>query len=125
VPLSPSRERRRGYNQAAAIADALGAVWRLPVADDVLARTRETGTQTALTPMERLANMVDAFVARGPATAGGPARGGSAPTVILVDDVLTTGATLAACATALDGAGWGAVDAVTFARAMPYELRVP
>jgi predicted amidophosphoribosyltransferase len=42
--------------------------------------------------------------------------------VILVDDVLTTGATLVACATALGEAGWPAVQAVTFARAMPYEL---
>ena len=46
------------------------------------------------------------------------------PTVILVDDVLTTGATLVACATALGEAGWPAVEAVTFARALPFELRV-
>jgi ComF family protein len=117
VPLAPGRRRQRGYNQAAAIAHALGNLWRRPVAESVLRRARDTGTQTALSPAERLRNMAAAFDASEP---------GDAPdaTIILVDDVLTTGATLVACATALGEAGWPAVDAVTFARAMPYELRV-
>jgi ComF family protein len=124
VPLSPRRRRQRGYNQAAAMAQALGSLWRRPVAEDVLRRARETGTQTALSPAERLRNMAAAFTATRPETPASTAREAAHPPIILVDDVLTTGATLVACATALGEVGWPAVDAVTFARAMPYELRV-
>jgi ComF family protein len=123
VPLSRRRRRQRGYNQAAAIAHALAARWHLPVAEAVLHRARDTGTQTALSPSERLRNMAAAFAATPPERAVGD-RGAPYPTIILVDDVLTTGATLVACATALRGAGWPAVDAITFARAVPYERRV-
>ena len=124
VPLAPRRRRQRGYNQAAAIAHALGNLWRRPVAESVLRRARDTGTQTALSPAERLRNMAAAFVATDPVSTLSATHEGTHPTIILVDDVLTTGATLVACATALGEAGWPAVDAVTFARAMPYELRV-
>jgi predicted amidophosphoribosyltransferase len=117
VPLGTRRLRARGFNQAAAIAAALGVEWRLAVDDRLLVRTRETGTQTALGPAQRLGNTRGAFAAR-------PCPGADAPPVILVDDVLTTGATLVACATALGEAGWSRVDAVTFARALPYDLRV-
>ena len=121
IPLSAKRLRDRGYNQAAALARALGSVWRLPVAERLLARTRDTGTQTALTPEARARNVAGAFVAAAPAASA--AEGRSGVSVILVDDVLTTGATLVAAATALGAAGWRAVGAVTFARALPYELR--
>jgi predicted amidophosphoribosyltransferase len=116
VPLGPRRLRARGFNQAAAIADGLGAEWQLPVRGGVLMRRRETGTQTALGPAQRLGNTAGAFGAL-------PPPGAHATPVILVDDVLTTGATLVACATALGEAGWSRVDAVTFARALPYDLR--
>jgi len=89
----------------------------------LVTRCRETGTQTALSPAARSANVAGAFRAQGPRTSGA-ARERAEPTVILVDDVLTTGATLVACATALGEAGWPAVEAVTFARALPFELRV-
>jgi len=124
VPLASRRRRQRGYNQAAAIAHALGSLWSRPVAEGVLSRARDTGTQTALSPAERLRNMAAAFAAARPETVPHAADEGLHPTIILVDDVLTTGATLVACVTALGQVGWPAVEAVTFARAMPYELRV-
>jgi ComF family protein len=123
VPLATARRRQRGYNQAAAIADALGGLWESRVGEALLRRARDTGTQTALSPAERARNMAAAFAANGPERVEG-ARDAPSPPIILVDDVLTTGATLVACATALGEAGWTTVDAVTFARAMPYELRV-
>jgi predicted amidophosphoribosyltransferase len=128
IPLSARRQRERGYNQAAALARALGTLWRLPVAERLLSRTRDTGTQTALTPEARLKNVAGAFLATDRAAPVGPvcpAPPGEWPggAVILIDDVLTTGATLVAAAMALGGAGWPAVGAVTFARALPYELR--
>ena len=118
IPLGRQRLRSRGYNQAAMIAHALGQVWDLPVMEGALRRARETSSQTSLTPEARLANVAGAFAAQ-PL----PAERRSAPAVILVDDVLTTGATLHEAAQALAGAGWGPVSAVTFARALPFEIR--
>lgn len=109
IPLTAGRERRRGYNQAARLAEALarrlGWQWR----DDLLGRVRETPTQTHLTPQARSANVAGAFRAEA-AVAG--------LRVLVVDDVFTTGATLTAAAQALDAAGASAVSGVTFARAL-------
>jgi predicted amidophosphoribosyltransferase len=121
IPLARGRLRARGYNQAAAIARGLAAAWHLPVAEQLLERRRDTGTQTALTPEARSANVAGAFHA--PPRHARHADRVHVPAVILVDDVLTTGATLCAAAVALAGAGWPVVHAVTFARALPYELR--
>lgn len=118
VATTRGRMRRRGYNQAALIARALRARWDLPVLEGVLARRREAGSQTALTPEARLANVAGAFAAHPPAATPHGSR------AILVDDVLTTGATLDAAARALAAAGWTRVEAVTFARALPYAERV-
>ncbi len=109
VPLGRSRLRERGHNQAAVLADALGAVTGLPVLQ-ALARTRETRTQTKLGPVERMRNVDGAF------SAAGRALGGMQ--VALVDDVVTTGATLGAAARALVKLGPASVGAVTFARAL-------
>jgi ComF family protein len=108
IPLGGRRLRDRGYNQSERIAAALGARVQLPVRAGLLQRVRETRTQTALTPEARHANVSGAFRA-------GPVKGLE---LVLVDDVFTTGATLAAAAAALVAAGAARVEAVTFARAV-------
>jgi ComF family protein len=105
VPLHPSRRRERGFNQAADLARHLG----LPVVA-ALQRVRATPTQTGLPAAQRHRNMREAF---GLTRAGGTLAG---VTVVLVDDVSTTGATLEACARVLREAGVAEVRALTAAR---------
>ena len=113
VPLAPGRLVRRGYNQSEVLARALGAAWRLPVFTQLLVRVRETDTQTTLTPAARVANVAGAFA---PGRRPGVSRGQGV--LVLVDDVFTTGATLAAAAQALSQAGAAHIAAVTFGRAV-------
>ncbi len=111
VPASPDRVRERGYDQAALIAAEAGRQLRLPVLH-LLERTRATTAQFDLDRATRATNLVDAFrVGSGDSRLGIAGRW-----LILVDDVVTTGATLAACAGALMDAGALAVSAVAVAR---------
>jgi len=111
VPASPDRVRERGYDQAALIAAEAGRQLRLPVLH-LLERTRATTAQFDLDRATRATNLVDAFrVGSGDSRLGNAGRW-----LILVDDVVTTGATLAACAGALMDAGALAVSAVAVAR---------
>ena len=128
VPLGAGRRRQRGYNQSERLARALSRRWNRPLVE-LLVRTRETVTQTALTPEARLANVAGAFQVRNGECGMRSERapGDSALRIrhsalerplILVDDVFTTGATLAEAARALERAGARTVLAVTFGRAL-------
>ncbi len=118
VPLGRRREATRGYNQAGVIADALAAAWSLRSQPELLRRVRETASQTGLDPERRTSNVKGAFAGRAPS--GTQDETGL---VILVDDVLTTGATMATAAAALSEAGWKRVGGITFARAPTYDKR--
>ncbi len=98
VPLHPSRQRQRGFNQAAMLAELAGVITRVPVAGGALRRRRATSQQARLADASaREANLAGAFAA---ASAAGPVR------VVLVDDLVTAGATVRAAAAALREAGW-------------------
>ena len=112
VPLSTKRLRERGYNQSELLARSLSRRWELPVWNEVLTRVRHTETQTRLTPGDRLRNVSGAFCA--PDSAKKMLRGAH---VMVVDDVVTTAATLNACAAALCAGGARIVSFVTFGRA--------
>lgn len=102
VPMSPQKLRRRGYNQSELLAKAVAKELGLP-AWDLLEQVRETDTQHSLTRAQRADNVRGAYRAKG-ATLG--------KRVLLVDDIVTTGATLRACAQGLYGAGAQKVCAV-------------
>lgn len=97
VPLGEQRLKERGYNQAQHIAEALARTSGIPCWPDALRRARETQSQVGLNAQERRENMAAAFVASPHHCTGRH--------LLIVDDVLTTGATLAACAEALITAG--------------------
>ncbi|MGD8812988.1 MAG: ComF family protein [Anaerolineales bacterium] len=109
VPLAVSRQRQRGYNQVALIASALARMLELPYDEGALRRIRETPSQVGLDPTERWSNVSGAF--RSCLFEEPP------QSVLLVDDLMTTGATLAACASALKLQGVKQVFGLTVARA--------
>jgi ComF family protein len=111
VPTTARRLRTRGYNQAQRLADELGRATARDVRQ-LLHRLSAAHTQTALQRAARMANVAGAFQAAGRA---------DGMHVILVDDVLTTGATAAECARVLAAAGACCVRLITFARA--FEMR--
>jgi ComF family protein len=111
VPLADARRRERGYNQSELLARRLGARWAIPVWSECIERVKQTESQTRLAPGERRRNVCGAFRAAPDAVSFRGAH------LVLVDDVVTTGATLNECATALYGAGARIVSYVTFGRA--------
>jgi predicted amidophosphoribosyltransferase len=110
VPLHPSRLAQRGFNQSALLAGRVALRLGAPLWPSALARTRDTAPQPTLQRAARLANVVDAFVAREPEHVCGRV-------VLLVDDLWTTGATLQACENTLLAAGAAGVCWAVVARA--------
>jgi len=109
VPLFGRRERLRGYNQSALLGREVARLCGLPLAEGGLARRRDTAPQARSVDAEaRRRNVAGAFVADG--------RWVEGRRVLLIDDVMTTGATLDACAQGLRQAGAASVWALTFAR---------
>jgi len=110
VPLHPDREKQRGFNQAAVIAEALAAAAQIPFADQVLARTQHTERHRAgMDAQSRRESVENAFVVLHPRVVDGKC-------ILLVDDVFTTGATASACAIALRKAGAKEILVLTLAR---------
>ncbi len=111
VPLHPAKERIRGYNQSACFARGIGEAMLKPVAVHALQRRQNNGSQTRKKRLERFSNVETVFAV----ASNAPIKGKH---VLLVDDVLTTGATLEACAQILLNAGATRVSMATIAIAM-------
>jgi ComF family protein len=108
VPLSAARLRQRGFNQAALLAEEIAVSVGGLVAPDLLTRT-ERPSQRSLGEADRLSNLAGAFRCARPAETRGKR-------ILLVDDVVTTGATASACADTLAQAGAARICVLAFAR---------
>jgi ComF family protein len=111
IPLSRLRHAERGYNQVGVVARPLSMALNIAYVPRALSKERETRTQVGLTGPERKENVRGAFRAHTPLVAG--------KSVLLLDDVATSGATLSAAAESLREGGAERVLAVTLARALP------
>lgn len=111
VPLHPKRLRWRGFNQSLLLARQVGRMYGLPVDPFVLYRHKETPPQTRLTEEERRRNVRRAFSIKGQSSLTGQS-------LLLVDDVYTSGATVNECSRALKQAGAKEVYVLTLARTL-------
>ena len=111
VPLHPTKQREREFNQAARVARHLALALGVSLDEKLLRRVRPTRTQTMLTRQQRSQNMQNAFALRNGTTLAGKR-------IVLVDDVFTTGATTSACARVLRSAGAAEVCVWTVARGL-------
>ncbi|UEG51078.1 ComF family protein [Ferruginibacter lapsinanis] len=94
LPLFPEKERKRGYNQATVICEGISNILQIPVLDNVVARQKFTETQTKKHRTERWENVAESFVVKDADAIKGK-------NLLLVDDVVTTGATFEACGNTL------------------------
>ena len=108
VPLHPKREKQRGYNQSLMIAKGINEVTGIPIGDKYLIRAVNTATQTKKSAEERYKNVKDIFEVRFPEELEGKH-------ILLIDDVLTTGATLESCAHQLENISGIVISAATAA----------
>jgi len=109
VPLHWRRQWARRFNQSAALAKVVSQASSVPVADGVLKRVKPTAQQVGLSASERAQNVQGAFAVADRSRVAGRR-------LVLIDDVLTSGATIDACARALNRGGAASVDVLVFAR---------
>jgi competence protein ComFC len=112
VPLEKNRLKERGYNQVALVARPLAYRLNLRYEPDALWKTRETLSQVGLTISQRSENVQNAYQANSKVVKD--------KSVLIMDDVATTGSTISACTTALHSAGAQEVYVLTIARALPH-----
>jgi competence protein ComFC len=110
VPLHPTRLRQRGFNQSLLLARQVGGLTGVEVKESLI-RTRRTDAQVNLGAEQRMANVAGAFAVHPQIPVAGLS-------VVLIDDVVTTGSTLSSCAEALINAGASSVKAASLAREM-------
>jgi len=111
VPLHPQKEHLRGYNQSALFAEGMNEILNIEMQENNLVRIVNTGTQTKKTRMERMDNVGNAFKVKHPEKLKGKH-------ILLIDDVLTTGATLEVCAQTLKDSANCKVSIATIAYAL-------
>jgi ComF family protein len=111
VPLHPRRRRQRGFNQAALLAHGLSRLVSVPCSETALSRVRDTKPQVGLSDSDRLGNVRLAFLSK-------PGEIENRR-LLLIDDVMTTGATISSAAAALRTSGAVRISALTVARAVP------
>lgn len=109
VPLHTNKLKQRGYNQSQILSEVIGDILSIPCEPHAITRCRETQSQVGLSQQERLENMIDAFQANTDLVAG--------KTILIVDDVFTTGATLGACAQSALKAGTNNIYGLTLTTA--------
>lgn len=109
VPLAKKRIRQRGYNQSEIIAQKLNHIWQIPLISDCLIKIRETQNQADLAQIQREQNLKNAFACQNKNAVKNK-------NILLVDDVITTGATIEECAKALKKSGAGKIIGISVAR---------